>query len=143
MASQKKAKGFTILELMTVVTVMAVLISYGVPQFQKSMEQSRVDLAAANLQSIWTAQRLYRAQHDVFADGVSSLNDFLDVSFVNTISDTNNPFLYSTALTGTGFDALAVRHKSTYWTGTLTINETGQLSGFTTGAIGSIYPARF
>lgn len=143
MDTHKKAKGFTILELVTAVTVMAVLVSYGLPQFQKSMEQSRVDLAAANLQSIWTAQRLYRAQHEAFADGISNLTDFLDNSFITSISDIKNPFAYSTALSGTGFDALAVRQNSGYWSGTLTITETGQLSGFTTSAVGTISPARF
>ena len=52
-------RGHTLVELMVVMCIMALLVSFGVPRFVHSLEQARVDMAATNLRAIWTAQRLY------------------------------------------------------------------------------------
>jgi len=156
-------KGYTLLELLVAATVVAILISYGVPRFQKAFEQSRVDLSGAKLESIWTAQRLYKAQNNTFADSISKLGDFLDSSFINspcisaTPCGTTCEFCYriETAATTT-FTAISQRNscdttggcKTTYWDGSLIVDQTGAITGSTfaprTGTITyQIYPAQF
>jgi len=126
-----KREGFSLLELMTVVILVGILAAFGVPQFRKSMEQSRLDMAAANLESVWTAQRLYKAKEGQFAASLGALGDFLDESFLAKISDSENPFAYSTGSENPSSDfwAQAVRQNSGSWSGTLSISATGILTG--------------
>ena len=130
----KKQKAFTLLELAIVVIILGILVSYGVPRFQRAIEESKVDLAVANLESIWTAQRLYKAQdqNSEFAIQLSALNNFLDSSFMTSATDSNAKFIYSTS-TGTTageFWAKATRQNSTYWSGYIVIDTSGTLSGY-------------
>ncbi|MFA5162202.1 MAG: prepilin-type N-terminal cleavage/methylation domain-containing protein [Elusimicrobiales bacterium] len=150
-------KGYTLLELLVTATVLGVLISYGVPQFQKSFEQSRVDLAGAHLESIWTAQRLFKAQNATFAQGIGNLGDFLDASFINSACVSSDPcgtvcdFCYRFEnVTSTAFTAVAQRNsgKTTFWDGSILLTEAGTLTGSTyaprTGApVYQILPAQF
>ncbi len=66
-------RGNTLVELCVVMLVMSVLAAMGVPRFMRSLEQSKVDVAAANLRAIWTAQRLYWLKHLTYACDLSSL----------------------------------------------------------------------
>ena len=52
-------RGYTLVEMMIVLVVMGVMISFGIPQFSRALEQSRADVAGANLRAIWTAERIY------------------------------------------------------------------------------------
>ena len=51
-------RGYTLVEMMIVLVVMSVMISFGIPKFC-ALEQSRADVAGANLRAIWTAERIY------------------------------------------------------------------------------------
>jgi Tfp pilus assembly protein FimT len=61
---------------MVTIAVIAVLTSFGIPRFMKALEQSRVDIAAANLRAGWTARRLYWLKYQTYADSMSSLIRF-------------------------------------------------------------------
>ena len=129
------------LELTIVVVIMGVLISYAMPRFQKSFEQSRVDLATVNLETIWTAQRLYWAQNRVFASSVGSLEaaGLIDPSFVNSMASPRAPFQYTiTSADATSFQAQAERINSSHWRGDLFVNEQGALSGQVEGTAGEV-----
>ena len=52
-------RGFTLTELMVVTTLIGVMAAMSVPSFQRAVEQSRVDIAVANLRAVWAAERLY------------------------------------------------------------------------------------
>ena len=60
-------RGYSLVEMIVAVIVAGVLLSIGVPRFQRSLEQSRADVAGANLRAIWSAQRLYWLQNRAFA----------------------------------------------------------------------------
>jgi prepilin-type N-terminal cleavage/methylation domain-containing protein len=51
--------GYSLIEALVALVMMSVLVAMGVPRFQLSLEQSRANVAGANLRSIWSAQRLY------------------------------------------------------------------------------------
>ena len=129
-----REKGFTLVEMMVSVIVLAVLVGFSVPRFRKSFEQARVDLATANLQSIWTAQRLYKVQNGSFAASIADLGDYLDPAFVTNVNRTGSNFLYyisSTTYSSTTFDAQAVRNPAitTFWYGYIDLDQSGLLVG--------------
>src|SRR4051794_8114871 len=67
------SRGHTLIELAVVMLVVGVLAATGIPRFMRSIEQSRVDMAASNLRAIWTAQRLYWLKHQTYAEHLESL----------------------------------------------------------------------
>lgn len=127
------------MELTVAMTIMAIVIAYAVPMFQKAFEQSRVDLAATNLETLWTAQRLYWAQNRTFSGTVADMEQasLLDSSFVNSLSSAKNPFQYSVVSANeSSFQVKASRINSKRWHGEIVINEQGVLSGEITGSSG-------
>ena len=50
--------GFSLMEVIMVLAVISVLLAMAAPSFQRAAEQSQCNIAAANLQAIWAAQRL-------------------------------------------------------------------------------------
>ena len=59
--------------MMVAMVVLGVLLSMGIPRFQQSLEQSRADVAGANLRSIWSAQRLYWLENRAYAPDLTTL----------------------------------------------------------------------
>ena len=55
----KPRRGFTLTELMVVMVMIGIMVAMSVPSYQRAIEQSRADIAAANLRAIWAAERLY------------------------------------------------------------------------------------
>jgi len=138
-------KGFTLIELTVTVCIIAILAVLVLPTFRSVSEQAKVDIAAAHLTTIWTAQRLYWAENSIFADSLEDLNTagVLDSSFIAMNDDTDNtPFAYDTYRTGGGikFEATAIRRNSGAWTGTLMITSTGTITGSITNGSTEIIP---
>jgi Tfp pilus assembly protein PilE len=128
-SSNKGARrGTTFLELVLVITAMAVLISLSIPSFHRAVEQSRANLAGASLGAIWSAERLYWLEYGTYTSDLTALQSqgLLDPTIVNssafytyqvTSADTNS------------FIAVATRVASTGWNGSFSIDNTGVLSG--------------
>jgi prepilin-type N-terminal cleavage/methylation domain-containing protein len=51
--------GFSLVEVMIVLIVICAMVAMSSPSFKRSIEQSRADIAAANLRAIWSAERVY------------------------------------------------------------------------------------
>jgi Tfp pilus assembly protein PilE len=124
--------------MMIVVTIMAILISFGLPFFQKAIEQNNVDMAAANLDTIFTAERLYYAQNRVFSDSLDSLENagLLDPSFVRGVTGENSKMQYCIVADENSFTANAARVNSSHWSGEISIDEQGNLAGEVVGTAG-------
>lgn len=136
--------GFSLLELTLVVLIMAVLVSYSTPRFHKAFEESRADLAASNLEAIWTAQRLYWSKNRVFASGLGQLEKegLLDPSFLRRIRSDESKFNYEIVESDDrSFNAQAERTGSSHWSGTLAIDEQGILGGEIRGTWGETITA--
>jgi len=110
------------------IIVSGVLLTIGVPRFQQSLEQSRADVAGANLRTIWSAQRLYWLENRTYAP---DLNALLEANLIDpTLPTTTAPYAYVVASSSdTWFTATATRASSQNWSGTFTIAADGTFSG--------------
>ena len=110
-----------------VTIIVGILASLTVPSFHRALEQSRADVASANLRAIWSAQRLYWLENRTYAPDLQTLYalDLLDP----TVSvQTFYTFEIGSADAST-FSALAIRAGNGSWNGTLSIDQTGLIAG--------------
>lgn len=122
-------QGFSLVELMVAVTIMGVLMSISAPSFHRAVEQSRSDIAAANLRAIWSAQRCYWLENRTYCTNLADLQSagLLDPSIVVAATY----YAYDVpAADATTFTAIAERVDSNRWSGQFVIDETGAVSGF-------------
>ena len=123
-----RTSGFSLMEVMIVMTIMGVLIAMAAPTFQRALEQSRADVAGANLRAIWSAERIYWLENHVFSSDLSELQGLglVDPTIVSAGT------FYSYAISGadsTSFTATATRGGSSRWTGGFNIDQTGVCGG--------------
>jgi prepilin-type N-terminal cleavage/methylation domain-containing protein len=125
-------RAYSLVEMMVALIVVGVLISMGVPRFQVSLEQARANAAGANLQAIWSAQRLFWLQNRIYASGLDTLRDanLIDQSLYPKTPPTTPPsYTYTMELTESGFTATATRNGSSSWSGSWTIDQNGLTGG--------------
>ena len=120
--------GYTLIEMLVAMVVFGVLLSMGVPQFQQSLEQSRADVAGANLRAIWSAQRLYWLENRTYAPDLTTL---LSANLIDpSLPTATAPYTYQVASSSDSwFTATATRTGSSFWSGTFTIAADGTFSG--------------
>jgi Tfp pilus assembly protein PilE len=132
--------GISLLELTIVTVIIGVLMTMSIPSFQRGLEQSRADLAAANLRSIWLAQRLYWIDNRTYAVDLETLASagLLD----SAVSAQSNYEMEITSADATTFTATATRSSNAQWNGTFTIDQSGVVSGsLVADGMTSIVPA--
>ncbi|MBU4273153.1 MAG: prepilin-type N-terminal cleavage/methylation domain-containing protein [Planctomycetes bacterium] len=138
---QRKTNAFTLVEVMVVLIVVAVLTAFCVPSFQRALEQSRADVAAANLRAIWSAERLYWLENHAYTADLSGLQDLGMIDPEIVLSTTG--YVYSATTAADGFQATAERTGSTFRSGQLMIDETGAISGEVTAGDGTVISPGF
>jgi prepilin-type N-terminal cleavage/methylation domain-containing protein len=120
-------RGATLLELVIVMTILGVLLSLGIPSFQFALEQSRAQVASANLEAIWSAQRLYWLENRTYAADVATLQS---TGMLDSSLSSQTFFTYEIiSADASTFVAIATRTSNQKWNGTFTIDQTGTLSG--------------
>jgi prepilin-type N-terminal cleavage/methylation domain-containing protein len=133
--------GFSLMEVTLVMTLMGVILSLTMPTFQRTLEQSKADLAVADLRAIWAAQRLYwldnhnATSNTGYASNLASLQalDLLDSS----IFSPTNPYTFQVVSADSStFTVTATRTGSSVWSGSFTIDQTGNVTGTLTSADG-------
>jgi prepilin-type N-terminal cleavage/methylation domain-containing protein len=65
---RKSHSGFTLIELMVVITIMGVLVAIGLPYFLSRSASAKQSEAQLSVSSINKAQTAYRTQHSSFSD---------------------------------------------------------------------------
>ena len=84
------------MEIIVVVTIVAVLAVLALPNFAKTVERNRVKDAETTLNIIFQAERIYKLDNGVYGDLASSLipptNHYLDAN------PSNGTWTYGTAL---------------------------------------------
>lgn len=134
-ADFKKSKikdGYTLVEVCVVMVIICILAAMAAPIYTKAIEQARLDSAAGNLKTIWSAQRAYWLKNHTFASSLVTLEDedLIGSSLVLTQSDPNAMYVYDIDSAGiSSFTASAVRSGSGVWSGQIQIDELGELSG--------------
>jgi len=64
-------RGFSLIELMIVVAIIALLASLAIPNFMRFLAKAKRSEAYMNLSSIYTAQKAYWAEHGKYAQSLS------------------------------------------------------------------------
>ena len=125
---RRARRGVSFIEVVTVLVVISVLVSMAAPSFTRTIEQSHADIAGANLQAIWSAQRFYWLENRTYATSLAQLDalDLLDPSIVN--GTRRYTFRIANA-DDDSFQAEALRSGSTRWSGTFVVDETGDIMG--------------
>ncbi|MBQ8032405.1 MAG: prepilin-type N-terminal cleavage/methylation domain-containing protein, partial [Elusimicrobiaceae bacterium] len=106
--------GFTLIELLVVVLIVAILAAIALPQYQLSVEKSRMAEAIILLKTIASAHQYYYLTHGTYLN--SGGMDKLDISIENNITPKmasrkqTQYFLYSQEISPTsGYLAAAKR----------------------------------
>jgi len=63
---RKKSKGFTLIELMIVVAIVAILAAIAIPQYRKFQLKSKTSEAKTNIGALRTCEEAYASEHDVY-----------------------------------------------------------------------------
>lgn len=129
-----RRSGLSLIEVMVSIVLLGILLSISIPSYRRSIEQSRADVAAANLRAVWSAQRLYwldrldQAGTGTYAvDALTLVNgNYLDPTFPHAATE---PYTYSFAgVADTTFTATATRTGSASCTGTIVIDQDGEIT---------------
>jgi len=109
-----------------------------VPGFARVTEQNRVDVATQYLRSVWSAERVYWLEHRTFTNNLADL-DALGLLDAKVATGDDGYFVYGiTNATATDFTVNALRDGSGVWSGTLTITQDGEVTGFVSGSGGVV-----
>src|SRR5262249_55145792 len=110
---RRNRSGFSLIEVVMVTVIVGILASLTVPTFHLALEQSRANVAGANLRAIWSAQRLYWLENRTYAPDLATLYslDLLDSSVSSQSFYTYEIASYDAA----SFSALATRTLNGGW----------------------------
>jgi general secretion pathway protein G len=77
MTNEKIVTGFTLVELLIVVVILAILAAVVIPQFSTASAEARESAVHNDVQAIRSAIALYRVQHNEVYPGVSGWSQFV------------------------------------------------------------------
>jgi len=132
----KKAKAFTLVELLIVVLITGVLAAIAIPSYQNIVDDTREREARATLRIIYNAQRMYHVDHNTYYNNEIG-SDFLEEdasgreglgAYMDDPNDDNDFYEFSVTAAGDStFTAQAVIPGPPQGT-LLTIDQTGQIN---------------
>jgi prepilin-type N-terminal cleavage/methylation domain-containing protein len=120
--------GVSLVEVMVVLTIVGILVAMAVPRYERTLEQSRADIAAANLRAIWSAERAYWLEHHSYTADLSGLQALGLLDSAVVLATTGYVYAVPSADSIT-FTATATRTGSSRWNGQYTMDEAGTVAG--------------
>jgi len=84
---RKRSKGFTLIELMIVVAIIAILAAIAIPQYKKFQLKAKTAEAKTNLGAIRTCEEAYAAEHDLYIGAAYHPRSDPDASAVEWTAD--------------------------------------------------------
>ena len=84
-----KNKGFTILEILVVISVIAILIGIAIPRFKGMQDEANIIKAKSELRTIQAAMESYKNNYSVYATTLTSLQGatprIIDTTVINPL----------------------------------------------------------
>jgi len=136
-----KRRGFTLTEIMIAMTIICILVTMSTPIYSKAIEQARLDTAARELKTIWSAQRVYWLDNRTYAEDLITLQNLDLLSSKLALSQESVKSFYIFEIENADdetFTAAAVRNSSSKWSGQITIDEFGALTGSISASDGTV-----
>ncbi len=94
MSRSKRRSGFTLIEVLIVVVIMAVLAATIIPQFSTSTKDARESSMRFNLQSLRTQVELYKLQHNgTVPDVLTKLTGTTDATGATNAAGPYGPYV--------------------------------------------------
>jgi prepilin-type N-terminal cleavage/methylation domain-containing protein len=123
-------KGYTLVEVTVAMIIICILVSIAAPIYSKAIEQARLDSAAGNLKTVWSAQRAYWLKNHNFADSLATLEAEGLINSYLVSPPSNAMYLYTiNSASAIAFSATASRNGSGVRSGEIQIDESGELTG--------------
>lgn len=73
MKFSRKRKGYTLIELLTVVFIIAAIISLVLPHLRRAVFKAQLSNCQSNLRNLASALEQYRNESEIYPDGLSNL----------------------------------------------------------------------
>lgn len=125
-----KNKGFTLMEMVLTVIIIAVLVSIAVPSYISTVERARAREARATLDSMRAAEYMYSAERRAFIQlDVGSDAPWEACGLENPNNNARSSFSYSLTLGGGGFTGTATRLDGPNVLETITMDQGGNEGG--------------
>ena len=94
MTDNKRLNGFTLVEVLIVVVIMAVLAATIIPQFSDSSKDAKVSSAKFNLHTLRSQIQLYKSQHDGKVPGDDLAELLVTTNTAGTTDSSDGPLVY-------------------------------------------------
>ena len=79
--------GFTLIELLVVVLIIGILAAVAVPQYQKAVDSTKIQMVIANIQAIRRAENLYKIENGDYTLNFEELDIDLPIKSINNAKD--------------------------------------------------------
>ena len=118
--SRRASVGFTLLELLVVISIVGILAAMALPGFGRTIERSRVRDTQATLASLYSAERVYRLDQTTYG----TLANLVANRYLTDPNAGNANWVFSTpTVTTSAFTATATRVGGGYADNTVTVDQ--------------------
>ena len=105
---QQLQGGFTLLELLVVLVILAVALMAGIPTYTKTVEGARAQEAIHDLRAIRAAEEVFRSRTGAYTTGTLEYVDQINPALQLKLDPRDRPYTYHVTGDGATFTATAI-----------------------------------